>query len=129
MLQQTQVKTVLERGYYARWMEKFPDVRTLAAAREDEVLRVWEGLGYYARARNLHKAARAVAATFDGVFPVTVEALESLPGIGPLHRPRGRGLRPRPSGAGAGCQRAPRARQADEFPRAGGFRDWTESAF
>lgn len=83
MLQQTQVKTVLERGYFARWMEKFPTPAALADAGESEVLRCWEGLGYYARARNLLKAARAVVADHGGVFPVTVEGLEALPGIGP----------------------------------------------
>ncbi len=83
MLQQTQVKTVLERGYFARWMGKFPTPAALAAAAEPEVLRCWEGLGYYARARNLLKAAHAVVAEHGGIFPDTVEGLQALPGIGP----------------------------------------------
>lgn len=82
MLQQTQIATVLGRGYYQRWMEAFPDVRSLSAAAEPEVLRVWEGLGYYSRARNLQKAARAVLTEHGGEFPRSVEGLLSLPGIG-----------------------------------------------
>ncbi|MGS0469002.1 A/G-specific adenine glycosylase [Cobetia marina] len=81
MLQQTQVTTVLP--YYARFMERFPDVAALAAAEIDEVLHLWTGLGYYARARNLHKAAQQVVAEHGGAFPVeSVEALSALPGIG-----------------------------------------------
>ena len=83
MLQQTRVKSVLGRGYYARWMERFPDVRSLAEADEAEVLRLWEGLGYYTRARNLLKSARAVMAGHHGKFPRAVADLEALPGIGP----------------------------------------------
>ncbi|MDB6135446.1 MAG: dna glycosylase [Verrucomicrobiales bacterium] len=82
MLQQTQIATVLGRGYYQRWMEAFPDVVSLAAAPEPEVLRVWEGLGYYSRARNLHKTAQAVLTEHGGVFPRSVEGLLTLPGIG-----------------------------------------------
>jgi len=82
MLQQTRVTTVLDRGYYDRWMRRFPDAATLAAASEAEVLRAWEGLGYYTRARNLLRAARTVVASHGGVFPRTVAALEALPGIG-----------------------------------------------
>ena len=82
MLQQTQIATVLGRGYYQRWMETFPDVQTLAAASEPDILRVWEGLGYYSRARNLQKAAQAVLAEHDGNFPRSVVGLLSLPGIG-----------------------------------------------
>ncbi len=78
MLQQTQVTTV--RAYYARFLERFPDVRALAAAPLDEVLTLWAGLGYYSRARNLHACAQAVAAL--GGFPRTAAALEQLPGIG-----------------------------------------------
>ena len=78
MLQQTQVATVIP--YYERWMRRFPTVRRLAAAPLDDVLKAWEGLGYYARARNLHKAAKAIASS---EFPSTREAWESLPGIGP----------------------------------------------
>jgi A/G-specific adenine glycosylase len=80
MLQQTQVASVIP--YYARFLERFPDVRRLAAAREDSVLRLWAGLGYYARARNLHAAARAVAARPAARFPRTAQGLGELPGIG-----------------------------------------------
>ncbi len=80
MLQQTQVGTVID--YYTRFMAKFPDVESLASASIDQVLHLWTGLGYYARARNLHKAAITVANEFDGEFPADVEALELLPGIG-----------------------------------------------
>jgi A/G-specific adenine glycosylase len=78
MLQQTQVATVIP--YYRRFLERFPDVRALAEAQEEEVLRLWSGLGYYARGRNLHAAAKAVAVM--GAFPRNAEALRELPGIG-----------------------------------------------
>src|SRR6478672_6428383 len=68
MLQQTQIATVLGRGYFARWMERFPNVRTLAHATEAEVLRTWEGLGYYRRARFLHHIAKTILEKHDGVF-------------------------------------------------------------
>jgi A/G-specific adenine glycosylase len=80
MLQQTQVKTVIP--YYERFMQRFPDVDTLAAAPVDEVLHLWSGLGYYARGRNLHKAARLIMSDFGGVFPDDIDKLMSLPGIG-----------------------------------------------
>jgi A/G-specific adenine glycosylase len=80
MLQQTQVDTVIP--YFQRWMVKFPDVASLAAASEQEVLSAWEGLGYYSRARNLHKAARQVASQHGGQLPAEVSALRALPGIG-----------------------------------------------
>ena len=80
MLQQTQVKTVIP--YFERFMVSFPDVQSLAGAPEDEVLHLWTGLGYYARARNLHKAAQQVAGELGGKFPDTIEALCDLPGIG-----------------------------------------------
>ena len=80
MLQQTQVSTVIP--YYQRFLGRFPDVGALAAASDDEVMALWSGLGYYARARNLHRAAREVVARFDGKFPTTFEALSSLPGVG-----------------------------------------------
>ena len=83
MLQQTQITTVLERGYYTHWMERFPDFKTLAAAGESDVLKAWEGLGYYRRAKNLRKLALAVMRDFGGVFPQNPEQIESLPGIGP----------------------------------------------
>jgi len=82
MLQQTQVVTVLGRGYYRRWLESFPDFKSLAAADESEVLRVWEGLGYYSRARNLHKLAKVVVHELGNQFPSEVVEIESLPGIG-----------------------------------------------
>ena len=78
MLQQTQVKTVLERFYF-QFLEKFPTLESLANATEDEVLKAWEGLGYYTRARNLHKCAKMV----QTALPKSVEELEALPGIGP----------------------------------------------
>lgn len=80
MLQQTQVNTVIP--YYLRFMERFPAVSDLANADVDEVLRHWSGLGYYARARNLHKAAKVVTHELGGEFPKSVEGLEALPGIG-----------------------------------------------
>ena len=80
MLQQTQVSTVLT--YYARFLERFPTVQALAEAPQDEVLALWSGLGYYSRARNLHKAAQAVMANHGGHFPPTAQALQTLPGIG-----------------------------------------------
>jgi len=79
MLQQTQVKTVLP--YFARWLEVFPDFPTLAAATEEQVVKNWEGLGYYTRARNLHKLAQAL--TSLPAIPTTREAWMELPGIGP----------------------------------------------
>ncbi|MBF0804419.1 MULTISPECIES: A/G-specific adenine glycosylase [unclassified Neisseria] len=80
MLQQTQVATVLD--YYPRFTARFPTVAELAAAGQDEVLGLWAGLGYYSRARNLHKAARQVVETFGGVFPCEREKLETLCGVG-----------------------------------------------
>ena len=80
MLQQTQVATVVP--YYVRFLERFPDVRSLAASEVDEVLHLWSGLGYYARARNLHRAARCVCDEFGGELPRDFTALATLPGIG-----------------------------------------------
>src|SRR5438128_1105209 len=80
MLQQTQVATVVP--YYRRFMERFPDVRALAAAPVDEVLHLWSGLGYYARARNLHRAALRILDEHGGELPESFDALASLPGIG-----------------------------------------------
>jgi A/G-specific adenine glycosylase len=80
MLQQTQVATVIP--YYRRFLARFPRVKSLAAATLDDVLKLWSGLGYYTRARNLHAAARAVMTLHRGRFPRTREALESLPGLG-----------------------------------------------
>lgn len=80
MLQQTQVTTVIP--YFERFMESFPNVEALAQAGEDDVLHHWSGLGYYSRARNLHKAAKMVVDRFKGEFPQSVEGLTELPGIG-----------------------------------------------
>lgn len=80
MLQQTQVVTVIP--YYERFMQRFPNVQSLAQAPIDEVLHLWTGLGYYARARNLHRAAQMIVAEHDGEFPRTLEAVQALPGIG-----------------------------------------------
>ena len=80
MLQQTQVATVIP--YYLRFMESFPDVTTLADADIDDVLHHWSGLGYYARARNLHKTAIIIRDEFDGAFPASIDDVISLPGIG-----------------------------------------------
>ncbi len=80
MLQQTQVATVL--GYYERWMKKFPDLATLAVAEESEVLSAWQGLGYYSRARNLHRAAKVIMQNYGGMFPKKLDAIRDLPGLG-----------------------------------------------
>ncbi|ASQ45566.1 A/G-specific adenine glycosylase [Legionella clemsonensis] len=80
MLQQTQVKTVIP--YFNRFIENFPDLWQLANATEDEVLALWSGLGYYSRARNLHKTAKVICEQHQGVFPWRVEDLVVLPGIG-----------------------------------------------
>ncbi|MCW5626344.1 MAG: A/G-specific adenine glycosylase, partial [Burkholderiales bacterium] len=80
MLQQTQVTAVVP--YFQRFMARFPDVAALAAASEDDVLAHWSGLGYYARARNLHRCARTVMIAHGGVFPPDASTLATLPGIG-----------------------------------------------
>ena len=82
MLQQTRIQTVLERRYFENWMSAFPNCKTLAEANEAEVLKAWEGLGYYNRARNLQKAARVVMEEHGGKFPGTLTELEALPGVG-----------------------------------------------
>jgi A/G-specific adenine glycosylase len=81
MLQQTQ----MERGvaYFNRWVERFPDISSVAAASEDELLKAWEGLGYYSRVRNLAKAARQIMNLHGGVFPSRLEDIRALPGVGP----------------------------------------------
>ena len=80
MLQQTQVVTVID--YYHRWLARFPDFKSLAAASEADVLHVWQGLGYYARARNLHRAAQHVAARHAGKLPNDLSAIAALSGVG-----------------------------------------------
>ncbi|MGZ9235338.1 MAG: A/G-specific adenine glycosylase [Anaerolineales bacterium] len=80
MLQQTRVEAVMP--YFEKWMRLFPDVHALASASEHDVLNAWEGLGYYSRARNLHKAARIVADQYNGEIPRDVKELRNLPGIG-----------------------------------------------
>jgi A/G-specific adenine glycosylase len=80
MLQQTQVSTVID--HYSRWLERFPTIRDLADADESEVLHAWQGLGYYNRARNLHKCARIIVSDLNGRFPDAIDDLLKLPGIG-----------------------------------------------
>ena len=80
MLQQTTVAAVVP--YFERFTAKFPDILALASADVDEVLRLWEGLGYYSRARNLHKAAVAIQQYHNSVFPSDIKSLQQLPGIG-----------------------------------------------
>ncbi len=81
MLQQTQVKTVIP--YFERWMAAFPDFKSLAKASEVKVIKAWEGLGYYSRARNAHSAAKTVARSAGGQFPTEFDDVLALPGIGP----------------------------------------------
>ena len=81
MLQQTRVDTVID--YFYRFMEQFPTIQDLANAPEDKLLKVWEGLGYYSRARNIQAAAKQIMEEFNGVFPSTVDEIRSLKGIGP----------------------------------------------
>lgn len=81
MLQQTQVTTVIP--YFDRFMQAFPDIKTLAEASQDDVLFHWAGLGYYSRARNLHKAALIVSEQYQGAFPTQYDEVLALPGIGP----------------------------------------------
>ena len=80
MLQQTRVDTAIP--YYERFLKRFPDVKALARARVDDVLKAWENLGYYSRARHLHEAARAVVKQFGGTIPEEMEDLRKLPGVG-----------------------------------------------
>lgn len=81
MLQQTQVKTVIP--YFLKFIDRFPDLHTLAHASEDEVLSLWSGLGYYSRGRCLHQTARIINTTYHGQFPENIHILVQLPGIGP----------------------------------------------
>jgi A/G-specific adenine glycosylase len=80
MLQQTQAATVVP--YYNRWLRRFPTIRSLARAAESDVLHAWQGLGYYTRARNLHRCAKLIVENFGGIFPSDPNQLKSLPGIG-----------------------------------------------
>ncbi|HEX4944333.1 MAG TPA: A/G-specific adenine glycosylase, partial [Usitatibacteraceae bacterium] len=80
MLQQTQVATVIP--YFERFVARFPELRALAAAPIDDVMRLWSGLGYYARARNLHRAAQAVIDLHGGHFPLSLDEIAALPGVG-----------------------------------------------
>ncbi|MBQ6777165.1 MAG: A/G-specific adenine glycosylase [Paludibacteraceae bacterium] len=80
ILQQTRVQQGLE--YYMRFVERFPDVATMARATEDEVLRLWQGLGYYTRARNMYKGAQMIAERWGGVFPTTFDDIRAIPGVG-----------------------------------------------
>ena len=80
MLQQTRVSTVIP--YFNKFIIRFPEIQTLASATLDEVLHLWTGLGYYARARNLHRSARIITEKYDGIFPQDIEQLVDLPGIG-----------------------------------------------
>ena len=83
MLQQTQAATVIP--YYTRFMTAFPTVRDLAAGELDQVLGLWAGLGYYARARYLHRTAGQVVREHGGLLPATLDGLMDLPGVGPIH--------------------------------------------
>ena len=83
MLQQTRITTVLERGYFNRWMSLFPDWKSLATAEESEILKAWEGLGYYNRARNLQAAARVICSEHGGEMPDELNSIQALPGVGP----------------------------------------------
>ena len=80
MLQQTQVSTVM--GYYERFLERFPTVQALAEAEQDDVMPYWAGLGYYARARNLHRCAQIIRDHWQGEFPKNAADIMTLPGIG-----------------------------------------------
>lgn len=80
MLQQTRMETVLD--YFQRWMKRYPTIEELAEASEEELLKLWEGLGYYSRVRNIHKAAKIIASDLNGKIPTNRKDLEALPGIG-----------------------------------------------
>lgn len=81
MLQQTRVETVIP--YYQRWLARFPNLESLATASQQDVLSIWEGMGYYSRARNMHRTAQIVVNDYNGKFPSNLKSLSSLPGIGP----------------------------------------------
>ena len=82
MLQQTTIGSVIQNRRFERFLDTFPDLHSLAEAPERDLLRAWEGLGYYNRIRNLQRAAQSILAEHRGVFPATPEGLESLPGVG-----------------------------------------------
>lgn len=83
MLQQTQIPTVLGKGYFSRFLQAFPDLQALAEAEDEPLLKAWEGLGYYRRARMLRETARALLSSHSGIFPLETKELIRLPGIGP----------------------------------------------
>src|SRR3990170_3403920 len=129
MLQQTRVEAVIP--YYARWMQRFPGIRSLAEASQQEVLAVWEGLGYYARARQLHKAAREVVAHHGGRLPSQPDDIIHLPGIGRYTAAAIAAIafvRPVPSGLGlpgarpGACGSATGARREGQAPASRGDR-------
>ena len=128
MAQQTRVDTAIP--YYQRWLERYPDVGSLARAPLDDVLKSWEGLGYYSRARNLHRAAQVVAETLEGVVPDTAEGLRELPGIGPYAAGAIASIAfDRPVPAVDGNVRRVFARLHDEpEPKDGAVRAWAERA-
>ncbi len=80
MLQQTQVVTVLP--YYKRWMKSLPDIQSVAHTDEEHLLKLWEGLGYYSRVRNIQKAAKVICEEYGGIFPNDFESILKLPGVG-----------------------------------------------
>ena len=105
MLQQTQVSTVIP--YFEKFLAHFPSVAALASAADDEVMSLWSGLGYYARARNLHRAAKEVVARFGGAFPTTFDDLVTLPGIGRSTAAAIAASRAKSNGSTAGSASAP----------------------
>ena len=117
MLQQTRVQAVIP--YYERFLSLFPDVAALAQAPEEELLKAWEGLGYYSRARNLQKAARLVCERLGGSFPTTYDGWLSLPGVGPYTAGSGLFYCPGPSRPGGGTEMF-----CGSFPAAGSGRKY-----
>ena len=112
MLQQTRVEAV--KPYYERFLAALPDVRALAEAPEDRLLKLWEGLGYYNRVRNMQKAARQIVEEYGGVFPDRYEDIRALTGIGSYTAGGGERLCLRPAPSRCGRQRA-----AGRLPAAG----------
>lgn len=104
MLQQTRVEAV--RGYYARFLAELPDIAALAACEERRLTKLWEGLGYYSRVRNLQKAAQVIVSQHEGVFPADYAAIRALPGVETIRRarsPRSALTGPRPRSTGTCC--------------------------